>query len=462
MFIEELTSGIIKVPTLRRPGENDVERTTQLEALKVPETLHDALMERLDRVVRGGRNVAQIAAVVGREFSYDLLALASRTGEDELRSALSLLEEADIIGRLEVSPSVRFAFKHVLLRDAVYDSLLRGKRREIHADIAVVLEDHFAEVVENQPEILAYHHSEAGNNQSAVRWWRKSGRRALANSANVEAISHFRNALRLLSALPDTPERTREEIEIQLALGIPLIAVRGYAAAETREAFARALTLCLKLGSPPEYFQALFGLWGHSWMGGKNDQALAMANEFMSRSRASANSDLLMMAHRIMGSTLLTAGEFQTSREHFEETIALSNSTSRRPLYDLYMVEPQVASLLLLSWDLWFLGYPDQSLAGASEALALARDLAQPYSIAFALYIISVVHLLRGDPALARECAEQSLEISEEQRFSLYVFLSTISRGRALGELGALARFGLRYNGKSTKRTKRASDSCFR
>ncbi len=436
LFIEELTSGIIKVPTLRRPGENDVERTTQLEALKVPETLHDALMERLDRVVRGGRNVAQIAAVVGREFSYDLLALASRTGEDELRSALLLLEEADIIGRLEVSPSVRFAFKHVLLRDAVYDSLLRGKRREIHADIAVVLEDHFAEVVENQPEILAYHHSEAGNNQSAVRWWRKSGRRALANSANVEAISHFRNALRLLSALPDTSERTREEIEIQLALGIPLIAVRGYAAAETREAFARALTLCLKLGSPPEYFQALFGLWGHSWMGGKNDQALAMANEFMSRSRASANSDLLMMAHRIMGSTLLTAGEFQTSREHFEETIALSNSTSRRPLYDLYMVEPQVASLLLLSWDLWFLGYPDQSLAGASEALALARDLAQPYSIAFALYIISVVHLLRGDPALARECAEQSLEISEEQRFSLYVFLSTISRGRALGELG--------------------------
>jgi predicted ATPase len=380
--------------------------------------------------------VAQIAAVIGREFSYDLLALASRTDEKDLLSALSLLEEADIISRLEVSPSIRFAFKHVLLRDAVYDSLLRSKRRETHADISAVLESHFAELVENQPEILAHHHSEAGNNQSAIRWWRKSGRRALANSANVEAISHFRNALRLLSVMPDTPERTKEEIEILLALGIPLIAVRGYTATETREAFARALTLCAKLGNPPEYFQALFGLWGHSWMGGKNDQALAMAHEFMSRSQASANSDLLMMAHRIMGSTLLTAGEFQSSRLHFEETIELSDSTNRRPLYDLYMVEPQVASLLLLSWDLWFLGYPDQSLARVSEALALAQSLAQPYSIAFAHYITSVVHLLRGDPAAALKSAEQSLEISEEQRFSLYVLLSTVSRGRALSELG--------------------------
>jgi tetratricopeptide (TPR) repeat protein len=436
LFIEELTSGTIRVPTQRKPGENDLGKITQPAALKVPETLHDALMERLDRVVRGGRSVAQIAAVIGREFSYDLLALASRTDEKDLLSALSLLEEADIISRLEVSPSVRFAFKHVLLRDAVYDSLLRGKRRETHADIAAVLEEHFAELVENQPEILAYHYSEAGNNQSAIRWWRESGRRALANSANVEAIGHFRNALQLLSVMPDTSERTKEEIEIQLALGIPLIAVRGYAAAETREAFARALTLCVKLGNPPEYFQALFGLWGHSWMGGKNDQALAIAHDFMSRSRASGNDDLLMMAHRIMGSTLLTVGEFQSSRLHFEETVALSHSTSRRPLYDLYMVEPQVASLLLLSWDLWFLGYPDQSLARVSEALALAQNLAQPYSIAFAHYMTSVVHLLRGHPAAALESAEQSLEISKEQRFSLYVLLSTISRGRALGELG--------------------------
>ena len=337
---------------------------------------------------------------------------ASRTDETDLRSALSQLEDADVIYRTGVSPSVRFAFKHVLLRDAVYNSLLRGKRQEIHADIAAVLGKHFRDVIENRPEILAYHYSQAGKNELAIRCWRESGRRALANSANVEAIGHFRNALQLLRALPDTPQRNNEEIEIQLALGIPLIAVRGYAAAETREAFSRACTLCLNLGSPPEYFQALFGLWGHSWMGGKNDEALAMANEFLAKSRDASDGILLMVAHRVMGSTLLTIGEFGTSRRHFEESIALSKTERRQSVYTLYMVEPQVASLLLLSWDLWFLVYPDQSLARVSEALALAQDLSPPYSIAFAHYMTSVDHLLRGDPARALESAERSLEMS--------------------------------------------------
>jgi class 3 adenylate cyclase/predicted ATPase len=437
LFIEELTTSVISTPKQNRQQINDSVEPTPLGAAKVPETLHDALMERLDRVAHG-RRLAQVAAVIGREFSYDLLSAASRTDETDLHSALSQLEEADVIYRTGVSPSVRFAFKHVLLRDAVYNSLLRGKRREIHADIAAVLETHFHEAVENRPEILAYHYSQAGNNELAIRCWRESGRRALANSANVEAIGHFRNALQLLKALPDTPQRNKEEIEIQLALGIPLIAVQGYPAAETREAFSRARMLCLNLDSPPEYFQALFGLWGHSWMGGKNDDSLAMANEFLAKSREKSDSILSMVAHRVMGSTLLTIGEFENSRGHFEKSIELSKTGRRQSVYALYMVEPQVASLLLLSWDLWFLGYPDQSLARVSEALALARDFAQPYSIAFAHYMTSVVHLLRGDPARALESAERSLEMSREQRFSLYVLLSTISRGRALGELGRL------------------------
>lgn len=171
-------------------------------------------------------------------------------------------------------------------------------------------------------------------------------------------------------------------------------------------------------------------------MGGKNDEALAMANEFLSKSRETSDNILLMVAHRVMGSTFLTIGDFQRSRQHFEESIALSKTEVKQSVYRLYMVEPQVASLLLLSWDLWFLGYPDQALARVSEALALARNLAQPYSIAFAHYMTSVVHLLRGDAARALESAEQSFEMSREQRFSLYELLSTISRGRALSELG--------------------------
>jgi class 3 adenylate cyclase/tetratricopeptide (TPR) repeat protein len=432
LFIEELTSTTLNAPLRTRASS---ERTAQSGLLRVPETLSDALMERLDRVAPS-RRVAQIAAVIGREFPQALLLAASQIDEDDLQSALSLLEQADIIYRVSISPSVRFAFKHVLLRDAIYDSLLRSKRQQIHADIATILEHDFPELAGNQPEVPAFHYQEAGNHQLAIRRWFESGQRALAQSANVEAIANFRKALQLLNALPETPERTKQEIDIQLALGIPLIAVQGYAAVETREAFARARTLCLRLGDSPEYFQSLFGLWGHSWMGGKNDEALRMADEFLSRSRELSNPVLSMVAHRVMGSTLLTVGDFQSSANHFEETIRLSTSEEKPPLYSLYMVEPQAASLLLLSWDLWFLGYPDQSLSRVLEALALAQDLGHPYTVAFAHYMTSVVHLLRGDAARALESAEKSLEVSQEQRFSLYVILSRISRGRAMGDLG--------------------------
>ncbi len=431
LFIEELTTSILGATSRTRDAS---ERAVQPASIRVPETLSDALMERLDRVAPS-RRLAQVAAVIGREFSFDLLSAASQIAEGEMQSALSRLEEADIIYRVGTSPLVRFAFKHALLRDAIYDSLLRSKRQQIHADIATILERDYAELVENQPEVLAYHHQEAGNRQLAIRCWLETGQRAVTHSANIEAIASFRRALELLNALPETLDRNRQEIEIQLALGIPLIAVQGYASAETREAFSRARTLCLRLGNTPEYFQALFGLWGHSWMSGKNDDALHMADEFMSRARALSETVPLMVAHRVMGSTLLTVGDFQSSADHFENTIRLS-SQGRQPLYNLYMVEPQAASLLLLSWDLWFLGNPDRSLSRVSEALELAQKLGHPYTIAFAHYMTSVVHLLRGDAVRAFEAAERSLEISQEQRFTLYAILSRISRGRAVGDLG--------------------------
>ena len=429
LFIEELTSSTLSAP-LRTRG-------TFTASLRVPETLSDALMERLDRVAPS-RRVAQIAAVIGREFSHNLLSAASQVDEDNMQSALSLLEQADIIYRVGVSPFVRFAFKHALLRDAIYDTLLRSKRQQIHADIAAILQRDFPQLVENQPEVLAHHYQEAGNHQLAIRCWFESGQRAVAHSANVEAIANFRKALQLLNALQETPERTKQEIDIQLALGIPLIAVQGYAAAETSEAFSRARALCLRLGNIPEYFQALFGSWGNLWMGGNNRDALGMADEFLTRSRALSDPVLLMVAHRVIGSTLLTLGDFQSSSSHFEETIRLSTGREKQQLYNLYMVEPQAASLLLLSWDLWFLGHPDQSLSRVSEALALAQDLGQPYTVAFAHYMTSVVHLLRGDAARGLESAGKSFEISQEQRFSLYVTLSRISRGRAICDLGRL------------------------
>jgi class 3 adenylate cyclase/tetratricopeptide (TPR) repeat protein len=434
LFIEELTSSMLNAPLRSRSA---FEHAGQPALLRVPDTLSDAFMERLDRVAPS-RKLALIAAVIGREFSYDLLLAVSQANEDDLQSSLARLEEADIIYRVDISPSVRFAFKHVLLRDAICDSLLKGKRQQIHADIALILEHKFPELAENQPEVLAHHHQEAGNHQSAVDCWFRSGQRAHAHSANIEAIENFRKALQLLDGLPETPERARQEIKIQLALGIPLIAVQGYASLETRAAFSRARALCLQLGNIPEYFQSLFGLCMHAWMCAKHDEALPMAEEFLSRSRALSDPVLQMVAHRVMGSALLTLGKFQSSADHFEETIKLSSGKPERPLSGLYMVEPHAASLLLLSWDQWFLGHCDKSLLSVSEALELAQEFRHPYTLAFAHYMTSVVHLLRGDAARALENAEKSLQISHEQRFSLYAILARISRGRAIGDMGGI------------------------
>ena len=292
-----------------------------------------------------------------------------------------------------------------------------SKRQQIHADIAAILEQDFPELAENQPEVLAYHYQEAGNHPLAIGCWFKSGQRALAHSAKVGAIANFRKALQLLNALPETPERIKQEIDIQLALGIPLIAVQGYASAETREAFSQARALCLQLGNIPEYFQALYGLCMHSWMCAKHDEALPMAEEFLARSRALSDPVLLMVAHRVMGRTPPTIGDFQSSANHFEETIKLSIGKGKQPLSGLYMVEPQVASLLLLSWDLWILGRADKSLLRVSEALVLAQDLGHPYTLAFAHYMTSVVHLLRGDAARAVESAEEALRYHKNSGF---------------------------------------------
>lgn len=432
LFLEELTSSLLSVGSRGVNGRGALTKSP-----RVPDTLSDALMERLDRVAPS-RHVAQIAAVIGREFSADLLSMASHIDEADILSALGLLEQADIVGRVDVWPNARFAFRHALLRDAIYDSLLKSKRQHIHADIAAALEAGFPEVAESQPEILAYHYQEATNHDRAIAYWFTAGQRAVAQYANAEAIANFRKALQLLIAQPETPESIRRMIDTQLAIGIPLIAVHGYASVQTRDAFSHARALCLRMGNVPGYFQALYGLWGHAWMCGQNDDALRMAEEFMSRASKLPDPVPVRVAHRVLGSTLLTIGDFQASVDQFDHAIALSSGEKKQPLYNLYMVEPQAASQLLQSWALWFLGYPDRALSRVSETLAFARNLGHPYTLAFACYMTSVVHLLRGDAGAALVNAERCSAISKEQRFSLYVILSKVSRGRAMGDVGHL------------------------
>jgi class 3 adenylate cyclase/tetratricopeptide (TPR) repeat protein len=444
LFIEELARGAIE------SGDFDQNELTHHRAEPrapglVPDSLRDSLVARLDRAPQA-RSVAQMAAVIGREFSYDMLQRVSSLSSSELDSTLAHLKQSEIVQLIDDRPPPRYVFKHALVRDAAYETLLMSSRREIHARIASILEQEWPDIVAGQPELLAHHYSLAGKAEFAVRHWLLGGRRARSRSANLEAIVQFQKALEFLRLLPDTPERTATELEIQLSLGLCFIAVLGYSADETRQSFERARSLSVDVGKPHREVQAIYGLWGHHWMRARHDRALELGETLLEKAERLDDPIIRMVgyralgrvAHRVMGSTLLTIGEFQSSRQHFEKTIALSTAKDERPLYDLYMVDPQAASLLLLSWNLWFLGYPDQSLSRVSEGLALARELRQPYTIAFALYMTSVVHLLRGDPESALASAEQCLEVSREQRFSLYILLSRISRARAIGELGRL------------------------
>ena len=297
-----------------------------------------------------------------------------------------------------ISPFVRFAFKHVLLRDAIYDSLLKSKRQQIHADIAAILKRR----IPGAGRKSARSPRLSTTKKPAITNWlfvAGSSRTTRAGAIRQRRSDcKFSKGSSASERFAGNPERIKQEIDIQLALGIPLIAVQGYAAAETREAFSRARTLCLRLGNIPEYFQALFGCGGTP---GWRKQSMTRSTWPMNFYRGHKRYLIpccLMVAHRVMGSTLLTVGDFDPSAESFRgDNQAFGQE--KRPLYNLYMVEPQAASLLLLSWDLWFLGYPDQSLSRVSEALALGQALGHPYTVAFAHYMTSVVHLLRGDAA---------------------------------------------------------------
>ena len=434
LFVEELTRGAIEAGIISERVNNDG-LAEPVNFLSVPATLRDSLMARLDRVPQG-LTVAQTAAVVGREFSYDLLLRVMTLSKDELDSTLARLEQGEIVQQIIRRPPARYAFRHALLRDAAYESLLKSSRRQIHARVATIIEQDSADTVAGRPELLAYHYSQAGNAEFAVRYWLQGGRRALSRSAYLEAIGQFRKALEFLAFLPETRERGATELEVQLSLGMCCIAVHGYAADDTRESFERASALSAELGESAKEIQAIFGLWGHYWMRARHDSAIELSETLLAKAQALGDPVPLVVAYRTLGSTLFTLGEFVRARQHLEQAIALSRDANHEELSSAYAVDPGIASRLLLAWDLWILGYPAHALDTVEQALGEATEHAHPYGIAFAHYVTSAVHLLRGEPEESLVHAERSLAISREHRINLYALYSQFGRGCALAQLG--------------------------
>jgi class 3 adenylate cyclase/tetratricopeptide (TPR) repeat protein len=429
LFVEELARGAIEAGEIDEPGM-DSSRTASSASL-VPDSLRDSLVARLDRAPQA-RNVAQMAAVIGREFSYDLIRSVSSLTNTELDATLAHLEQSEIVHLIDSRASPRYAFKHALVRDAAYESLLKSSRAEIHAKVATVLEKERPETVTGQPELLAYHYGMAGNAEFAALYWLSGGRRARSRSANLEAIFQFQKALEFLELLPSSLERQSKELEIQLLLGLCFIGLRGYSSDDTRKSFERARSLSVEIGEPRNEIQATFGLWGHYWMRARHDRAIELGQTLLAKAEQLGDPLSLSVGHRVLGSTLFTLGDFAGAREHLEQAVELRQRMASEESPLSYAVDPRIAGQLMLAWDLWVLGYPARAHHNAFHALGQAVEGADPYSIAFAHYVTSAVQLLRGQFQDSLAYADRSLAVAKEHGVNLYALYSRFGRGCAL------------------------------
>ncbi|HEV8714159.1 MAG TPA: adenylate cyclase, partial [Candidatus Binatia bacterium] len=419
LFVEELTKMVLESGLLREEQGRYVgaHGDAPLPPLAIPSTLQDSLMARLDRLA-ATREIAQLGATLGREFSYELIHATSPLDEGTLQQGLRQLVEAELVYQRGLPPQATYLFKHALVQDTAYQSLLKSRRQQLHQQIAQVLEERFAEIRETQPELLAHHYTEAGLLAQAIPYWQQAGQQAVQRSANAEAISHLTRGLELLKTLPDTPERTQQELALQIALGAPVMITTGYGSPEVEKVYSRARELCGLIGETPQLFRVLWGLWTLYLTRGDCRIARDLGEQLLRLARNTQDPASLLEAHVAFGITLVFFGELTAARTHLEQGITLYDPQQHGSLA-LYGQDPGAAGLSWAALALWLLGYPEQALQRMREALALARELTHPPSLAYVLCQAAVFHQLRREGQVARERAEETISLALEQGFAL-------------------------------------------
>jgi tetratricopeptide (TPR) repeat protein len=389
LFVEELTKAVLEAGI---EGAANQVAAVPSPTLAVPASLHASLMARLDRL-GSAKEVAQVGAAIGREFSHALLAAVVRKPEAELQSALDRLIAAGLLFRQGISPHATYLFKHALVQDAAYGTLLREPRRVLHARIADTLESQFAEIAENQPELLARHCTEAGLIEKAAGLWGRAGQRSLERSALIEAVEQLTRAHDQIATLPSTPALRREQIKLQVALITPLVHVKGYAAPETRMAAERARLLIEQanaLGEPPEDpllpFSVLYAFWVGNFVAFNGDVARNLAAQFLALAEKQDATSLFIIGHRMMAIALTFTGDLAQARAHFDQALAVYKPVEHRALAARFGVDPGVAIHSYRSLALWSLGYADAALADAGQALRHAREIGQAATLMYALF----------------------------------------------------------------------------
>src|SRR5262249_53056139 len=340
LFVEELTKMVLESGLLQEREER-YELTGPLPPLAIPTTLHDSLMARLDRLATV-KSLAQLGATLGREFSYELLQAVSPWDEGTLRHGLQQLVEAEFLYQQGLPPQATYLFKHALIHDAAYQSLLRSTRQQYHQRIAQVLEARFPETVETQPELVAHHYTEAGLTAQAIPYWQRAGQRAVERSANLEAVAHLTKGLALLATLPDTPERAQQELVVQTTLGPALLVTKGYAAPEVLQAYARARELCQQVGETPRLFQVLRGLWNFYLIRMELQTTRELGEHLLTLAQHIGDPALLLEAHCALGCTVDYLGEFAAAQAHYAQGIALYDPQQHRSHAVRYGQDPGV------------------------------------------------------------------------------------------------------------------------
>ncbi|HLW71841.1 MAG TPA: AAA family ATPase [Candidatus Binataceae bacterium] len=418
LFVEELTRALLE------SGGGDAIR-------QIPATLHDSLMARLDRL-GPAKEVAQVGAVLGREFSYELLHAVHRVPEPELQAALGELAEAELLYVQGLAPNANYRFKHALIRDAAYEALLKSRRKELHLSVARTIDEQFPVIKESHPEVLARHWTEAGETDPAIAAWKKAGERAVERRAYREAEQHYREALALLNTLPESGERDSRELTLQLALGNVMVGTRGWTAADTGEAYARARILAER-SDGTESLQVFTGLWSSANLRGELRSALALADQMFAIARNIENPAALAAARSAQGYSHYLLGDLVGARQYLFEAIEYRRSGSQSGTNS---PRPGGDPLLFAGQNEWQLGYADHALGHMERALLQTRTANNPFALGFTLWFVASLHSLRGEFKRAREANDESLRFGAASGFPLLKTLGKVLDAWVRAQMG--------------------------
>ncbi|MCA1477645.1 adenylate/guanylate cyclase domain-containing protein [Bradyrhizobium sp. NBAIM08] len=435
LFVEELTKAVVESGLLKDHGSR-YELIGPLPPLAIPTTLQDSLMARLDRLAPV-KEVAQIAACIGREFGHDLLRSVTALDEHALQHALNDLLAAELIFRRGVPPNVGYSFKHALVQDIAHESLLKSKRQQIHARIAAALEQHYPARAEAEPETIALHLTEGGLAGKAVDYWLRAGRIAAGRSANLEAITHLTRGLEALKSNPPGPERDRQELALQTAIGGPLIAIHGYTAPQLGTAFNRAHALCYELDDTGALFSTLSGKFIFHFVRGDFAAMQSLVAETQRAAERTRDTALELAAHRLAALTAMHAGEFLTARSEFETILSRYQPEAHRPPPVHYVHDPKASALPYLAIVLWILGYPEQAQRTSRAASQYAIELNQTNLTAHVqVYAGAATAELMGDVAAVKAHAESIIDLADQNSLNYWRESGLILRGWAMAQEG--------------------------